>query len=276
MKIKSMIASVLVGVMVISTCLVLAGCAKEESTGMPNPMTEVTKQEMVDQTGIDIDAPQDAKDVKYFVYDMGEDKKMAEVQFSYQDKAFSYRADAYSEDANDSSGMNYEWEDAKEVQVAYNTATAMANDESAAMYWYDVVPGINYSLSCSNACTVDELTAVANTVFVSAQGNADGFVAGGYINGNSEDRDLIKFTEGEDGKYAVVVDIHRLTEMEGTAVMGNGEIEMTLKDAAGNDMKASFVAEADGTYTFKVVDSSWDLLPTGEQITGFAYEELIQ
>ena len=263
-------------------CLGMTACGSQsqeadtQETGTPNPMVEVSHDEMVEATTVDIDAPADATDVKYFTIDNGEGNfKTAHVAFKYNDKSFFYRGTAGLIEITDETGLYGDWTETKEVNVAYNVATLEIADDCAGMYWYDAVPGVNYSLGCEEATTEDEMVTLANEIFVPLQGNAGAEMEGMYINGNAEDRDMITININNGGDtYDVKVEIHRLCEMKGQGNIIDGSMEMVLEDPNGEEMKATFypVEGEENMYNFKVTDSSWDLLPTGEEITGFSLE----
>lgn len=194
---KKFLAMLLASVMVIAMC----ACAKEEPTedvGMPNPVHECTKEEMLKATGMDIDAPEGATDVEYYYIDTDSDP-IAQVKFELNDEEFCYRAqttditslvgeiksgeDTSAEELQSSlekavatgaalAGLHYEWPTAASVDAPAGRegVYAISNDDEGFIAWLDVVPGVLYSLEMDDA-TIDGLLDTAELVFVPMQGN---------------------------------------------------------------------------------------------------------
>ena len=161
----------------------LAGCTQKTDTtatdgqqtaNMPNPMTEGSYDDQVAKASIGLNAPEGATDVKYFTIDLGDGKAMAETQFVLDGKTYNYRAETTDQTtAYDNSGCYYDNWTTGTAKVAHCDAVTEVVDDCAVIYWLDVVPGIDYSLTCTTpGATADDVTAVANAVFVPAQGNA--------------------------------------------------------------------------------------------------------
>ena len=151
--------------------------AAEEAANMPNPMHEVTREEMTDVLGIDLEAPAGAKDAVYYIIDDGANSKIAQLSFVMDGKEYTYRAQATdSTEGYDNTGNYFTPEGEAQVQVDYNTATLLMGKDTASMYWIDVAPGINYSLSCNGQVSQDDMTATAAALFKPVQGAVDGNV----------------------------------------------------------------------------------------------------
>ena len=279
---KKMTKTLMAIALAVILCLGVTACGSQseeqgEETQTPNPMTEVSKDQMVKDTTVDIDAPEGATDVKYFTIKQEDGSLMAHVAFRYNDKDFFYRANAGAIEIMDQTGLYADWTETKQVDVSYNKATLELADDCAGMYWYDAVPAINYSLGCEAASTEKEMVTLANQLFVPAQGEVGADMEGTSINGNSDSRDMVTIQLNNGGDdYDVTVEIHRLAELKGTGGIVDGNMEMILKDPEGNDMHAKFYKEDDGTFTFKVTESTWNYLQKGETVTGFAIDEIVQ
>ncbi len=184
-KIKKLLAAVTVCAML---CALLAGCgakteapaapeapaAENTAAAMPNPMTEITAEEFV----IPVNIPENAGDVKYFTLNDGSSELVYQMNYTAGGHEYVFRAQPTSvTEAYDMSGLYYDNWNTESAAVAYCSAAVMTNTEAAAIYWLDVVPGINYTLSCSAAVSAEEITAAANEVFASAQGDAEGDTA---------------------------------------------------------------------------------------------------
>ncbi len=171
MKNKKMISAVLCIVIMLG---VLTACGKtpaEEPVGMPNPLKEVSGEQMAAITGLALVAPEGASGVKYFTIN----DKTAQLVFTLDGREYTYRAEPTGElKAYDLSGMYYDWTETGGGKVGYCDAVVETCDKAAAAYWLDIVPGINYSLGCSAQVTADELLKVANACFVPVQGDVDG------------------------------------------------------------------------------------------------------
>ena len=156
--------------------------AAAEDTEMANPLEEVSKEDMIEGTGVDIDAPEGATDVKYFILTSesapdtngeGTDK-VAQVMFKYNDKEFTYRAQQASIEPYDMCGIEGEaMETYEKVPVNYCEATVNIYDGAGGVFWIDLAPGIDYSLTCTNPIEKDELVKVANDTFVPTQGETE-------------------------------------------------------------------------------------------------------
>lgn len=178
-------------ILALTMALSLAACGKKgepaaqpdgsasssEIAGVVNPIHEVTHDEMVEKTGVDIDAPEESTDVSYVYID--DEPLFAEVNFTMNGVEWCYRAQMGQADPQILSGMYYNWTDTAEGEVDYCTATVSVCDgeeKAACVTWYDVVPDISYSLSAFDAADMDEALSMAKLVFQPAQGDDEGDV----------------------------------------------------------------------------------------------------
>ena len=164
---KKTIAILLAAVMV----LALAACAKNDKqpdTGMPNPMREVSADEME----FNVNVPKGAEDVKYFIIEDG-DSKMDQVSYTLDGKDYCYRMQQTNEVASyDMSGIYADKWETENTKVSGCDAVVMTSSEGSVIYWLDVVPGINYTLSCSQLLSASELSEAAAALFAPMQGEA--------------------------------------------------------------------------------------------------------
>ena len=159
--------------------------------GIANPMTEVTEQEMVDQTGIDLPAPKEATDVTYFVVDTDE-YTIAQMDFTLDGQPYELRAastgmteldaaqtgenemdlEGFNFDAGDISGLYYEWTTAGTDLVADRSGIFRIADKEdvGCIAWLDVAPGILYNLTMTSNASHEALKETAEKVFVPMQG----------------------------------------------------------------------------------------------------------
>ena len=261
----------------------ICGCAKQE-VEIPNPMKEVTKDEMTTY-GIPLWEPDGASDARYFVIEDGENQPMLEVEFTYKGKIYNYRAQATNEmKAYDMTGLYFEWDEEDDVKVGHCDAHYMGkeDDNVNGMYWMDVVPGVNYSIGCADGASKDELIAAATACFSPLQGNSDGIVEEDEIEEveepiaemdyvgewMDENQDTVTVTATDEG-YDVVISIVRLAQFEGKGNDMDGAIEFVGTDPNEEEITAILYPAEDGTCTLKFTTSTWNLLPAETEFTGF-------
>lgn len=244
---------------------------------VPNPVEGMTREELMNRTGLTLNAPQGAENAVWQVINGGEAGMIAELIFTLDSAEYCYRAQSTANfETYDMSGMFYNWTATESGSVNGRDAKVFTCDEAGYISWLDVAPGINYNLSSADVSDGAKLLEVANLVFNAAQGNADGDdsaaidYAGLFKDGDgSEYANDIIFTEKGEGEYDVVISIIRLARFEGTAMRMDDALELELTDPSGNTMYAVFYPAEDGTYTLKITDSSWSLLETGYEFAGF-------
>ena len=149
-------------------CIGLCACGnntQEKGMQVVNPLKEVTVEEMAEQTGIVLAAPEKAEEVRYFVLTYG-DVKIAQIKFSWNGKAAYVRAQATSAlEAEDISGLNYQWTSTGEVQVGDWEATTYLKEEVGYIAWLDTASGIVYNLCMTEGANADTLCELANAIF---------------------------------------------------------------------------------------------------------------
>ncbi len=161
---------------------IMTGCGKTEpAVNQPvvsssNPIQSMTQEEMMEQTGLNIAAPAEATDVMYSVIDG--DSKIAQVDLKLNGQSGTIRActeDIPEGELKDISGLNFEWSNNADVTVGYNDAKAYWNEDGIGyVTWYDLVPGILYSVSMGGGANEQSLAAFAEAVYVPMQGDSDG------------------------------------------------------------------------------------------------------
>ena len=77
----------------------------------------------------------------------------------------------------------------------------------------------------------------------------------------------MEIAENEDGTFVVQIGIYRLTELsDGVGALESDGLHFTATDANGNPISGVITVNGDeATITF--TDSTWPLLPNGEQFT---------
>lgn len=148
----------------------MSACQKEESTevGVVNPLKSSSAEE-IQGLGYSFHLPESAEDVNYSIINISESEKIAQVSFVVDHTEYNHRMIAANE-MTDISGVYLQVED-KDVEVEYCPAKiAVGEDGYGKIYWYDVVPGLLYSLSMKEGATEEQLLNMAEEIFVPAQG----------------------------------------------------------------------------------------------------------
>ena len=168
----------------LSLCLSLCACSQKEEpapteepladgspVGLANPMREVTPAELLEEMGLELSYLSEYDNARYFIYST--DPAIAEVQFGYQGRDYRYRV-ATPALETDISGLHFTTVETTEVLVGYNNARLRKGDCGCDVSWYDIVPGVMYSLSCSDAAAAEGLTDLAVLLYHPTQGEVDG------------------------------------------------------------------------------------------------------
>ena len=171
-----MVKRILVVVLLVMMVTALAACsaevADEPQTELPNPVKLSSAEEILEELGFNLLTPVGAEDIIYSIIDMGDEEKIAQVDFTLDDIEYTYRASAASE-WTDISGMYYEWIEEVDTSVSYTSGkTFIAEDDDdrvGVILWYDDVPGIQYSLSMDREADYTVLWFLAEQLFQPAQ-----------------------------------------------------------------------------------------------------------
>ena len=145
-------------------------CTCTHAVGVANPWTETTAEEMVEVLGLSFHEPDGAENI---VYRMLKDESLAEMQFVLNGAECTARIKPAAE-FKDISGMYYEWDSVEDCEILWCPGQVMQTEEDgkeiSLCLWYDVVPGLMYSLSAVGEANV---LAIVDALFMPAQGNAD-------------------------------------------------------------------------------------------------------
>ena len=151
--------------------LLLAGSAMAE-VGMANPWVETDADGVMQAVGVTFGVPEGAENVVYRVL---EAEHLAEMDFSWYDMEYTARIKP-TDAIEDISGVYCEWsqEDFCEIGGIEGTMyRGQDGDQTVDLcLWYDVVPGLMYSVSAAGP-DLDgfDITAAAEQVYVPAQGD---------------------------------------------------------------------------------------------------------
>ena len=134
-----------------------------------------TASQILGATGLNVTvAPEGAEVISYNAFAM-DDLTVAETTFLLDGVACSYRMAAtmeLEEDFADISGMDGTFAEYAEGEVFWCAAKLSFNEGGEGkIIWFDIVPGLLYSLSMENGASETALLDLANTLFDPAQGN---------------------------------------------------------------------------------------------------------
>lgn len=190
--------------LLLSGCLLLAlaACGAQEPvqekpiTGVTeDALRDISEQELVEATGIDLPAPEGAEDVVYNVLCASQDCPIAEMVFTLNGTSAYLRAQATDfipEEPDQSasvsgiraaaditdfdiSGLYFEPERLSLCDVAESRpGICWVGDGYGVLAWVDVAPGILYDLCMTENADETTLQTLGDTVFVPLQGEADG------------------------------------------------------------------------------------------------------
>lgn len=145
---------------------------EEENTMIPNPVKEVTAQELGELTGVFLTAPEGVE-AAFSVIES--EHNIAQMRFVRDGVEVTVRvcsAGIPEGEPEDISGLYYEWENtAEDVAVGYNSAYIHWNEgETGYITWYDFAPGLLYAVSVDSGATADSLTQLAVELYAPVQG----------------------------------------------------------------------------------------------------------
>lgn len=172
---KKILHIVLSFLLVITTAA--CGSLQPDSIGIANPITEVTEQELLEQTGIIFSIPADANNVKYFT--IATDPITAQMVFNWTDSEIICRvksSDFPSDNGiEDISGFYYDWELIQEGTVNNLDCVYKLNPgKEGCVCWYDFVVGLLYNVSISSNSSIEKLQEIAEICCPLAQGDSYG------------------------------------------------------------------------------------------------------
>lgn len=173
----------------------ICACSKKENNGsgeapvgMANPVHETDEQGLLENTGFDIKLPEMASNISYKYIDGVDGDKLAEVDFEWDGHSYYYRIkytdlirlsdDSENKDADysksDISGLYYEWDEQSNVKISYCDGVFLGNtaENVSVLMWIDIVPGVLYNLCSTDMSDASVLAEVANSIFVSVQGES--------------------------------------------------------------------------------------------------------
>ena len=149
-----------------------------ETMGMANPWEDMTREQLEETSGVAFGLPEGAEEV---VYRWLESEGLAEMNFTLDGDEYCARIQPAALEIGqlmNISGMFFDWENEEEITVGHCPGTLGQAQTGSEEYvelcqWYDLVPGLMYSLSVYTTEPDGlDLTAVAEMVYVPMQGDA--------------------------------------------------------------------------------------------------------
>ena len=161
--------------MILLLALLLCFGALAEEVWMPSPWTETTPEGLMETLGLEFGVPEGAEAV---VWLMWEAEALAEMQFTWNGIGYTARIMPAAE-FTDISGLYYEGWTEEECAIGWCEgkikSVAMEYGEVHLCLWYDLVPGLMYSVSAvASAGETVDIAAMAEQVYLVTQGDADG------------------------------------------------------------------------------------------------------
>lgn len=231
---------------------ILEGAEKQDkNVAIENPWTESDEKGVLEATGYNVKAPEDATEVHY---SFCADEKMAQVTYQKDNIDWTYRIKESTE-AEDISGMNYEWNVSEEGTVSGKKAIYMGYSDAKegsdfiddvkyiqVVNWYDDLTGVSYSLSASgNDLNGMDIQVYAEQIYESLQKEVTDVSYKTYETGTF-DGTVIKIDETNIISQEKVEDV-----LETTLVPSEAEVI-----APGRDFV--YLADANNYYVEDVVD----------------------
>lgn len=128
---------------ILSVYVLMFACQAETLIG--NPWVDTTAEKLVQTLGLTFGEPEGAEEI---LYRMLESENLAEMQFVLQGAKCTARIKPAAE-WEDISGLYFEWDSEESCEIGWCEGKILrAADESIQLcLWFDVVPGLMYSLS---------------------------------------------------------------------------------------------------------------------------------
>lgn len=144
-----------------------------QTAQLPNPVEQLSRDEIIDRTGIVLPQPEAGEDLRYSIINLGTDTPIVQLHCTVQGYEIVYRAQAVpGTELTDISGMHYDWELIEEISVAHCSGELRLCGDVGCISWLDIVPGIQYSLSMKEDADREKLIELAELLFAPVQGEA--------------------------------------------------------------------------------------------------------
>jgi hypothetical protein len=128
-----------------------------------------TAEEIQNTLGISFHLPEGAQDVECAIVEREGSRGVAQAKFTLDGVKYWLRTGSEAE-YRDISGVEAEWAAVKSVQVSYCDGELRMNEGGQGVcLWFDVVPGLMYSLYTDTGASEEGILQVAGEVFVPMQ-----------------------------------------------------------------------------------------------------------
>ncbi len=146
----------------------------EESTQIANPIQESSAEEILQKIGVEFELPEGAEDISYSIIS----GQTAQMDFIWNGAKCCARIEpSLALELQDISGFYFDWKNESVCKVSYNEAqvkwtTDENGDTLGICIWWDAVPGLMYSVSMKSNANEENLSALANAIYIQMQGEA--------------------------------------------------------------------------------------------------------
>ena len=250
--------------------------AVETPAGMPNPVHQVSAQELLEETGMSFVVPEGAENVSYSYIDTGTGSNpIAQMSFHLNGADCTARVQGTGIPEGqlpDIAGMYYEWSETQEAPLGYNDAFYYFNpDAEGYVTWYDYVPGLLYSVGMSAGASAEALSALATAAWPPVQGDSDGVVG----DGSAMDHMTPAYEPASylpESALPATLDLNVDGNNETVAVLikdgdqGFGDHVLVVTDAAGTEHRAETFIQYNSTLCVADIDldGRFELLLSGD------------
>lgn len=136
------------------------------SGDVSGPVHESTAEDIMNTLGLGFHIPDEAKNIVYSIVDCADGGRIAQAVFTLDGIGYTYRKQSAAE-FKDISGVNCDWTSSSAIAVSYCKGEArFIEGKQGVCLWYDVVPGVMYSLYTETGASEDSLLGLVNKLFV--------------------------------------------------------------------------------------------------------------
>lgn len=142
---------------------------KNKTSQIVNPMKNSNPQEIIETIGVRFIEPKDVSEIKYFIIS----NQIAQMNFIKDDISFTARIKPTNQ-FEDISGMYYDWTNEQDCEIAWCSGKIYfmndgENNNPGICIWYDIAPGLMYSISMDDKSNPEILLNLANEIYHKSQ-----------------------------------------------------------------------------------------------------------
>ena len=174
MKLNFKLFFVLV-VIIVLVCFFMINHMKNKNEGkitttqIANPMKKSTPQEIINTIGVKFNEPKNVTEINYFIIS----NQVAQMNFIKDGISFTARIKPANQ-FEDISGMYFNWNNEQDCKIAWCSGKIYfmndaENKNPGICIWYDVAPGLMYSLSMDDKSNPKILLNLANEIYHKSQ-----------------------------------------------------------------------------------------------------------